>query len=331
MRRTAIVLAVTAVMLGRAPALAGLVRENCASVFLLRSAVGPDADRHPVGASRVERFARGGDHWRSALLAWQAGQSDGHQRFTAAIDGLSAVERDRPLDVALTLAAQRGSPEGWRGAVLRVAAERGHQSPVGYLRLGRAEVAAITGQDARPAEHAARALRLAGEAAAEGYVPSITRAMAWYELAQLARPRDRREAIDAYSRAIAADPEDASFGYAWMSAYELAHIHIDEARWDEAQSLLSYAEGLPDRYHRRSYSRMGLARVAVGQQRADRALALLRRAIADDPLFVPLYVRLGALLQESGDHAQAAEQYRRALEIDPANAEARQALVKSSG
>ena len=60
--------------------------------------------------------------------------------------------------------------------------------------------------------------------------------------------------------------------------------------------------------------------------RTNEAIVQLERAIAQRPNFVAAWYRLGEARQECGDTLGAMDAYRRALEIDPAHARAREAL-----
>ena len=75
-----------------------------------------------------------------------------------------------------------------------------------------------------------------------------------------------------------------------------------------------------------AYSQIGM--VLAKQRRLDEALTVLNKAIETDPHFGASYVYRGNVYVLSGNIAGAVADYRRALEIDPNNQAARNALGK---
>lgn len=64
---------------------------------------------------------------------------------------------------------------------------------------------------------------------------------------------------------------------------------------------------------------MGSANLRLG--RLGQAEALLRRAVEEDPAFVPAWNNLGVLLMEREDYAEASEVFRRAYAVDSGNSD----------
>jgi tetratricopeptide (TPR) repeat protein len=116
----------------------------------------------------------------------------------------------------------------------------------------------------------------------------------------------------ALERFVAADPEDR------ISRLALAGVFIRSLHYDDAEKVL---DALPDS------DPEGLvlkARIALGHMRLDEVRSLLDRAPADH---VRVALLRGQLAVRTNDQAMAARQFRIALQKDPTNHEALQALA----
>jgi len=96
--------------------------------------------------------------------------------------------------------------------------------------------------------------------------------------------------------------------------------------WQEALLRLQQSATLQPSAHVQSQIGMVYAK----HNKFEEALAALAQGQAIDPNFEMIYVYRGKIYQATGDNASAAEQYRRALAINPYNAEARDALTQVS-
>lgn len=74
-----------------------------------------------------------------------------------------------------------------------------------------------------------------------------------------------------------------------------------------------------------------IAQVYGEQRHSDEAFEALNRAQAIDPAFEMTYAIRGNVYESLGNLVSAAEQYRRALEIDPYNDAVRKALGRVQG
>ncbi len=156
-----------------------------------------------------------------------------------------------------------------------------------------------------------------------------------------------RRAVEAFDRAIAADP---AFALAWalraqalLIRYDLRWERVAEAResarralelqgdlaeahaalglaahsarqWDEAdrefRRALELEPGLTSALHWYAMQQATLGRF-------DDAIATLRRALELDPLSLPLHLMMGSILYRAGRVEEAERVYRRGLEIEP--------------
>ena len=96
--------------------------------------------------------------------------------------------------------------------------------------------------------------------------------------------------------------------------------------WQEAVAKLQQAFALQPSAHIQSQIGMVYAKKAKWQE----ALAALAKAEQLDPKFEMTYVYRGGVFESTGNKSAAAEQYRRALAINPLNPAAREALARVS-
>jgi protein O-mannosyl-transferase len=96
--------------------------------------------------------------------------------------------------------------------------------------------------------------------------------------------------------------------------------------WQDALVRLQQSATLQPSAHVQSQIGMVYAK----HNKFEEALAALAQGEAMDPNFEMIYVYRGKIYQATGDNAAAAEQYRRALAINPYNADARDALGQVS-
>ncbi len=124
------------------------------------------------------------------------------------------------------------------------------------------------------------------------------------------------ESVDEYTKAGALDQSDVRLFVNWALAYDCA------GRPEAALAKLQYAAKLERSAH--VYSQMAMIYGKQGK-RAD-ALAALDIAEKLQPDFAMLYVYRGNVYASSGDHAQAAVEFRRALALNGSLEVARRAL-----
>ena len=130
------------------------------------------------------------------------------------------------------------------------------------------------------------------------------------------------EAIQEYKRTIELDPN-------FMEAYfDLAHTYFGLGNYAEAKKYVEKALALkPD-------LPQGLQLLAlIKQQEGDtkEAERLYWAALKIMPAYVKCHINLGLLYLSTGEKAKAISHWKEALEIDPANAEARQLLATYNG
>jgi tetratricopeptide (TPR) repeat protein len=223
--------------------IATLAARNTASVSVMRLL----AARKP---SRYQPMATPGCRWMKALDEYVR-TGGGAACLQAALLQFSAQERRIRGDQLLVTAAALRSPQR-AATALQVTHDAHLDSAVGYVALA----TALQG-DAPSRQLRHEALERAAAADAEGNVQVMRRAQAWYQLGHDAG--SRTEALRDYAGALAADPKDTSWGYAWMSAVEIARLHAQVGEWQEASSALKTAAALPDRYGRRAAALLDLA------------------------------------------------------------------------
>lgn len=137
--------------------------------------------------------------------------------------------------------------------------------------------------------------------------------------------KDAAAAEQEYRKAIQETPADPRPRMALGLHYQY------QSRWNEAFEML---EGIlqvqPD--HWSAIYQIGRTGALSGQ-RLDRAEECLRRYLGhtpsgDEPPLAGAHFRLGMVLAHKGDVARAREHYRTSLELDPGNAEVREALSR---
>ena len=273
-------------------------------------------------------------------ILWQVGFAEylngnlkrAEEDLSSALASQNDVEQMLLLDKILTLA-----PLLWHDDAVAAnfavsfARQHDHTSPIGYLRLAnfyitqRRSGVQISQEAIRPI------LQLAGETNVAGHIPLVKRAEAWFYLGELWKTSDQQKALIAYQNAIATDPKDMSWGYAWMSAMQIVEIHISQQAWADAQSMLTYAESLPNLYQRYSKTRLRLAQLESDLGRPNQAIAILEETIARDPAFVPTRLHLAGLYVAVDRAHDGITQYREVLKLDPNQIEAQEALATLEG
>lgn len=160
------------------------------------------------------------------------------------------------------------------------------------------DAVAIWGDAARKSPHKVR--------------PAWQHALALYDAGQCA------DAVKEYSRAATlATPE-----YGLLVDWGLAYDCVGDS--DNALARLQQAAQLKPSAH--AYSQIGMEYA----KRRDwtHAMAALNESLRLDGSYVKSYIYRGGVYESQGQFADAANDYRRALAIDPGNAEAQQALAR---
>ncbi|MGD8453448.1 MAG: tetratricopeptide repeat protein [Phycisphaerae bacterium] len=124
--------------------------------------------------------------------------------------------------------------------------------------------------------------------------------------------------LAAAEQAIAACPNYADLRYA------AAQVAVRLGRHAEARSWLDGALELNPGYRD---ALILAARVAMAENRPDEALPVLQRALAHGADYADVHVMLGEVWKKLDDVAQAAQAYRRALEINGDLASAQRGLA----
>jgi len=188
--------------------------------------------------------------------------------------------------------------------------------------------AAVAGRTAgphRPLRFRARLLALPLAAVLMGLPPLLPapgQALALHEEAnRLAHAGRYREAVDAFQKAVAADPLNGTvlpyFGDLLADLY-IRRIDSSIGSWRIARER---AAGLYQRAERLSpwdgYPRAGLGRLRHAEGRYDEAVRAFREAIALDPYSPRYRLWLGRTLAVMGDRQGAAQQLREAVRLYP--------------
>ncbi len=118
--------------------------------------------------------------------------------------------------------------------------------------------------------------------------------------------------IRMYQSAVTADPGSAQ---AWANLAQSLHAH---ELFDQAIAAYAQAMELRPGDPRWPY----LAALAQAKSDPSAALTMLRRAIELQPANAAVYINLGDILVRLGQHGEAGQAYRQALEIDPASTHA---------
>jgi tetratricopeptide (TPR) repeat protein len=142
-----------------------------------------------------------------------------------------------------------------------------------------------------------------------------------FEEAQVAEDaNDVATAERLYRRIMKLDPEDPA------ASYNLANLFRANGRVIEAEASYRAAIAADPEFAEAWYN---LADLLDEQGRADEAILCLKRAIGADPSYADAVFNLALFLQRLGQHVQAAQWWRRYLELDSSSlwaARARRAL-----
>jgi tetratricopeptide (TPR) repeat protein len=172
-----------------------------------------------------------------------------------------------------------------------------------------------------------------------------------FVLARLGKPA---EAVQAYEKALALDPNCAS------AHFNLAVAALQKGKLDEAAT--HYQVALREKPNAEAYNGYGF--VLAQQGRAEEATQQFRKAIEINPKYTPAYnnlgdtlakqgkldeaefyyqaslrekpstaihTALGVVLKKLGRNGEAAEEFRKAIALDPANTKARRNLANLAG
>jgi tetratricopeptide (TPR) repeat protein len=140
--------------------------------------------------------------------------------------------------------------------------------------------------------------------------PDPETALEWFERGcQLdSEPRTALEAIEAYQRAIAADPTFAD------AHCNLGTVHYNQGRRDEARACYQSALELDPHHVEASFN---LANLSEEEGRNEMALRLYKAALRADPLYADAYLNLALLYEKLGLRRRARDPWRRYLQLDP--------------
>jgi Tfp pilus assembly protein PilF len=109
---------------------------------------------------------------------------------------------------------------------------------------------------------------------------------------------------------------------------QLVDIYARQQEWTLAREMLTYAETLPERYHRYSHTRLRLAKLETEQSDPEQAITILEKAIARDSAFIPTRLYLASLYLSANQFQKAKAQYLSVLELKPNQSEALEALME---
>lgn len=143
--------------------------------------------------------------------------------------------------------------------------------------------------------------------------PDPETALEWFERGcQLdSEPRTAGEAIEAYRRAIDADP-----GFADAHC-NLGTVHYNQGRRDAARASYRRALELEPDHVEASFN---LANLCEEEERNEMALRLYKAALRSDPLYADAHLNLALLYEKLGLKRKAREPWRRYLQLDPTGA-----------
>lgn len=153
-------------------------------------------------------------------------------------------------------------------------------------------------------------------------------AAAYYGLGQVAlSERNFGAAVDNFKRALALAPAANRIHYSLAMAYrglqdqDNARAHLAQQGTVGVRVADPLVDSLPElikgeRVH------MIRGRMALDAKRYIEGVAEFRKAVAANPSSVPALINLGAALTQTGDLKGAAEQFEKALQIDPNNVNA---------
>jgi tetratricopeptide (TPR) repeat protein/O-antigen ligase len=182
-----------------------------------------------------------------------------------------------------------------------------------------------------PARHQAEALQLLERAT--HFFPNNPQH--WHNLGYLLALEKRwPEAVDAFSRALALAPEMKSTEQALLAAAArsgrpspvsegLSSLHELDARLsrgDYSQATLDQALRLAARFPEMSKARFLAGSLLLYHHQAEKARPHLEWVVSHDPKNVAALANLGQAELSAGQIREAAERFREALSLDPANA-----------
>jgi tetratricopeptide (TPR) repeat protein len=191
----------------------------------------------------------------------------------------------------------------------------------GLVRLGRLMLQDRAERSTSPPvrEQAAWVLRYRLPARDPSKVAESLNVTGWRLQHRFGRPQ---EALDAFNRAIAADP-----AFSWPY-HNIGRLYLDAGDLDHARQWLARAlEVNPD--HWRAQFSFGVA--AQRAQRYDEALAAFARAAAMSPDDAATHASIGWILVKTGRDAEGVRELQLAVRLDPSLARERQYLDGRSG
>jgi eukaryotic-like serine/threonine-protein kinase len=141
--------------------------------------------------------------------------------------------------------------------------------------------------------------------------PNLAEALAGRAMVALWHEWDRPAAESLAARALAAAP-GLGIAHEWVG-----WVHLASERFPEAEASMSRALELDPL---NTYSLVSLAFAQIMGGNAERALRLLRGGLARSPGDAELHRLVGLALASLGSHGEAAEQFARSRELNPANA-----------
>jgi tetratricopeptide (TPR) repeat protein len=141
---------------------------------------------------------------------------------------------------------------------------------------------------------------------------------AWQYALSLTEAGRCADASKEYSRAASLRPPEYGLIIDWALAADCAG--------DGNQALQKFQQAAAMQPSAHAFSQVGMEYAKQGKWA--QAMDALNRSLQFDPKYVKSYIYRGGVYESQGDFANAANEYRQALSIDPNNQEAQQALAR---
>lgn len=263
------------------------------------------ASRERVASYRFEILVEAGQTEAALALARRRGWVRESGRYCEARD--LPVSADTAALLAMLLQPQEAD------CLLPVGARAGD---AGLVRLGRLmlEDRVARSPSAQVREQAAWVLRYRLPATDPVKIAEALNVTGWRLQHSFRRPQ---EALEAYTRAIAADP-----AFSWPY-HNIGRLYLDQGDLDQARQWLTKAVDVNPNHWRALFS-LGVA--SHRAQRYDEALAAYSRAVAMNPDDADTRANIGWILVNTGRDAEGLRELQAAVRLDPSLDRERQYL-----
>ncbi len=142
-------------------------------------------------------------------------------------------------------------------------------------------------------------------------------AVAWHKLAQIEmEAKDYKAARESLSKSMEADPK-------YVPPFiDMAVIMVGERQWADVQSLMTKAVEADSQHFPNAYFLLGIAKLQTGHPEEAAKSALRAEELDKQNQFPRIHLLVAEVLTIQGRQADAANEYKKYLEVDPQSKDA---------